>query len=117
MASITGGSDVRIAAIGDVVTISPYDWHSSDTPYPDNPKYPATHLRTVGARATGTVYEIIEIRRVAPRSRLPPGTRVRYSIRAVKLGDAAVVMSTLPVTARVITLSWNSRRKKRRDYT
>lgn len=102
---------VRQARIGDMVTISPYDWYSTDTCMPDDDRHPATHIRTVGDRA-GTMYAIVEIRRVIPRKRLPRGCKARYSIKAVKLGKVGTDTFATPKDSRVITLSWTPRKKQ-----
>ena len=105
---------VRQARIGDTVTISRYDWYSTDTCYPDDDRHPATHLRTVGERA-GTMYAITSIRRVIPRKRLPRGCKRRYVITAIKLGKVGTDAFTIPDDSRVITLKWDARKPKRRE--
>lgn len=105
---------MRRARIGDTVTISPYDWRSTDTCRPDDPRHPSTHLRTVGNNA-GTIYAITEIRRVVPRKKLPKGVQARYSIKAVKLGKIGTTDApSIPRDARIITLQWNDRSVRRR---
>jgi hypothetical protein len=99
---------MRQARVGQAVTISPYDWYSTDAPYPDDPEDPATHIRTVGERG-GTVYAIVSIRRVIPRKRLPRGCRRRYVIQAVKLGKVGTDGFEIPNDGRVISLRWTPR--------
>jgi hypothetical protein len=103
---------MKRAAVGDVVTISPYDWRSDDA-LPDDPMRPIRYLRTLTTRGNGggTVYWVRDIRRVVPRRRLPHGTRARYSIRAVKLGNYADI--EMRERDRVGTLKWNERAAKR----
>jgi hypothetical protein len=103
-----------MARTGDIVEISPYDWYDTNTPAPDDPERPATHVRTVG-QSNGTVYLIQSIRRIVPRGSLPIGCIGRYLIRAVKLGDSAGVQ--IPNDSRVISLRWNDRGKKQRKGT
>lgn len=102
---------MRPAAIGAIVTISPYDWYDRDHARPDSTRKPATHIRSVGLRG-GTVYEIVSIRQVTPRGSLPRGCVARYHVRAIKLGDSSVAMASVPPEARVISLRWNDRRRR-----
>lgn len=103
---------MRQARIGDEVTISRYDWYSTDTCLPDDDRHPATHLRTVGLRG-GTMYAIRSIRRVVPRKRLPRGCKHRYVIKAIKLGRVGTDQFTIPEDSRVITLQWDARNTRR----
>lgn len=96
------------APIGALVTISPYDWQSSD-PSPEEGEY----LRTLTTRGTtgGTIYLIVAIREIHARTRLPFKVRARYRIRAVKIGPYRDWEQ--PAGARVLTLKWNDRNNRR----
>ncbi len=89
---------------GSLVRICPYDF-ASDGPEPRAGDY----LRTVGLRG-GTIYEIVEIRRVEHRTQLRRPYKVRFAIVARKLGRDVKLNDS---RAKVFSMAWHPR--KRRD--
>lgn len=89
---------------GSLVQINPYDY-SGEEPGPSVGDY----IRTYGTKG-GTTYEIVEIRRVQTRKRLPRPYHTRYAIVARKLGRN---VGRGPNDARLFTMAWNPRNKRR----